>query len=204
MAFRIQKLSLGENRRTELLEAIAADVASQSAADRYFPEEDTDMRLFFTLNGESDLETFAYSSSNASVWLTDAYRNTKELLASWGVKTDASQTDAENDTAQIESITLQKYDPYASMNRLSDPVSALFLSYRSDSDDEFPFRQDFGTRPELTDPQQIAEIAPSLRSTYFMSGGGYIAAVKLTGSSRYVYKFLPYEDAPDYINQKMG
>lgn len=200
----IQKLSLGENRRKELLEAIAADVASQSAADRYFPEEDADMRLFFTLNGESDLETFAYSSSNASVWLTDAYQNTKALLASWGVETDASQTGAENDAAQIESITLQKYDPYASMNRLSDPVSVLFLSYRSDSDDEFPFRQDFGIRPELTDPQQIAEIAPSLRSTYFMSGGGYIAAVKLTGSSRYVYKFLPYEDAPDYINQKMG
>ena len=37
-----------------------------------------------------------------------------------------------------------------------------------------------------------------------MSGGGYIAAVKLAGSGKYVYKFLPYEDAPDYINQKMG
>ena len=220
----IQKLNLGENRRKELLEAIAADVASQGAADRYFPEEDADLRLFFTLNGESDLETFAYSSSNASVWLTDAYQNTTALLASWGVENSAPQTGTENSAVQtetavsetedaadiaaagiqIESVTLQKYDPYASMNRLSDPVSVLFLSYRSDSDDEFPFRQDFGTRPELTDPQQIAEIAPSLRSTYFMSGGGYIAAVKLAGSSKYVYKFLPYEDAPDYINQKMG
>ena len=89
------------------------------------------------------------------------------------------------------------------MNKISDPVSVLFQSYRSDSDDEFPFRQDFGSRPEITDPEQISQIAPALRSTYFMSDGGCIAAVKLEGNSEYVYKFLPYESAPEFIRQKM-
>lgn len=215
----VQRISLGENRRAELLEAVASDVASQSVEDRYFPESDADARLFFTLNGESDLETFGYSSSNATVWLTDSYRNTKALLAEWGAEVDGdsggtaagstagSAADigtGDSSAAGIESITLQKYDPYASMNKLKEPASALFLSYRSDSADDFPFRQDFGTRPGLTDARQISEIAPSLRSTYFMSGGGYVAAVKTEGSDRYTYMFLPYEAAPDFINQKMS
>lgn len=170
----------------------------RASAAAIFREKDAEARLFFTLNGESDLETFQYSTSNASVWITDEFKETKALLKEWGALDEES-----GETGKIESITLQKFDPYGSMNKISDPVSVLFQSYRSDSDDEFPFRQDFGSRPEITDPEQISQIAPALRSTYFMSDGGCIAAVKLEGNSEYVYKFLPYESAPEFIRQKM-
>ena len=249
----ISEIKLGENKRAQLLAAIASDMTAQSVEDRYFPEKDTVARLFFTLNGESDLETFGCNASNASVWLTSSYKETAALLSEWGVDVgidgtgemehaeslggirqpemehaeslgDVQQPEMEHTESlgdvqqpemehaeilsdvqqpEIESITLQKFDPYASMNQISDPMSVLFLSYRSASDDDFPIQQDFGTRPQLTDSNQISEIAPALRSTYFMSGGGYIAAVKLSGSDQYIYKFLPYESAPDFINQKM-
>ena len=194
----LRKISLADDSRKALLEAVASDLSSQSVNSRYFPEKDAEARLFFTLNGESDLETFEYSTSNASVWITDEFTETKALLKEWGALNEES-----GETGKIESITLQKFDPYGSMNKITDPVSVLFQSYRSDSDDEFPFRQDFGSRPEITDPEQISQIAWALRSTYFMSDGGCIAAVKLEGSSEYVYKFLPYESAPEFIRQKM-
>ena len=208
----VSEITLGEKKRAELLAAIAFDTASQSVEDRYFPEKEISARLLFSLNGEGDLETFSYNASNASVWLTSSYRKTAALLSEWGVDVKIDGTAEMERTGssgaalqpEIESITLQKFDPYASMNKISDPMSILFLSYRSASDDDFPLRQDFGTRPELTDANQISEIAPALRSTYFMSGGGYVAAVKLSGSDQYIYKFLPYESAPDFINQKMS
>ena len=208
----IRRIDPGEESRRALLTAIASDLSSQSVSDRYFPEEDAGARLFFTLNGESDLDTFAYSTSNVSVWITEDFEETVALLKGWGAEiyfdgagtSEAdTQVSADSKSQKIESITLQKFDPYGSMNCISDPVSVLFQSYKSDSADEFPFRQDFGTRPEFTEAEQISEIAPALRSTYFMSGGGYIAAVKLTGGSEYIYKFLPYESAPDFIRQKM-
>lgn len=200
----VSEIKLGENKRAQLLAAIASDIVSQSAEDRYFPQKDVSARLFFTLNGESDLETFGYHTSNASIWLTDSYKKTAALLFEWGVDIGAGERSEAVQQPNIESVTLQKFDPYASMNKISDPMSVLFLSYRSKSDDDFPIRQDFGTRPKLTDANQISEIVPALRSNYFMSGGGYIAAVKLTGSDQYIYKFIPYESAPDFINQKMN
>ena len=93
-----------------------------------------------------------------------------------------TQVSADSKSQKIESITLQEIRSLRIDESHSDPVSVLFQSYKSDSADEFPFRQDFGTRPEFTSGTDFRNRACSA-STYFMSGGGYIAAVKLTGAA---------------------
>lgn len=198
----VSEIRFSSEKRGELLNALAADISAQDVNDRYFPEKDADMVLFFTLNGESDLKAFSHSMSNVSIYLTDEYVNTRRLLSEWNA--DEAGSGSVVSVYDVESIMLQRFDPYGSMNKISDPVSMLFLSYKSVTDMEFILQQDFGNRPVLKSEEQISELLPGLRSTYFMSGGGYLAAIKLQGRSEYIYKFLPYEYAPDFVNKKMN
>lgn len=223
----VREIQADEQGRSELLQAMAEDLTEQSVEDRYFPESSPLGTIFFTLNGESDTEQFRTSTSNARIDITAFFTKTIRLLSGWGLDlpvgaesgTDAAETDtADGDPAgggtaagasglsaeNVESVTLQKFDPYASMNRMRSPISLLFQSYRSQSDSDFILTQDFGTRPALTDRGQIDEILPALRSSYFMSKGGYLAAVKFRGSNRFTYMFIPYDSAPEFLRVKMG
>lgn len=181
----VSEIRFSSEKRGELLNALAADISAQKVNDRYFPGKDADMVLFFTLNGESDLKAFSHSMSNVSIYLTDEYVNTRRLLSEWNA--DEAGSGSVVSVYDVESIMLQRFDPYGSMNKISDPVSMLFLSYKSVTDMEFILQQDFGNRPVLKSEEQISELLPGLRSTYFMSGGGYLAAIKLQGRSEYIY-----------------
>ncbi len=196
----IREIRMDEENRQLLLTALADDAAEQSVEDRYFPESESSAMLYFTLNGESDLESMGCSASNAAIHLTGAYERTMALMEQWGISQNRSE-DASG--SSIEGIILQKFDPFASMNRMTDPISLLFQTYRSSGSDDFILSKDFGNRPEITDPQQIAELEPALRSISFMSRGGYLAAVRMTGSEDYVYEFIPEDAAPVWLQEKM-
>ncbi|MCR5666934.1 MAG: hypothetical protein K6G01_08895 [Eubacterium sp.] len=179
-------LDITDEARGQLLSALKTDLLSMSVEERYFPDEDALGVLFFTTSGETDLDTFAYHLGNASVYITSAYTNTIAFLE------ENHLMDLMTFEGEIESITLQEYDPYGGVvNGRTEPLSNLFLSYKSDDVDSFVVKEDFGSKQAITDPDQISELVSQMRSVYNMTRSGYLAAVKISGSDDYIYKYLP-------------
>ncbi|SDB22251.1 hypothetical protein [Eubacterium oxidoreducens] len=179
-------LDITDDARQQLLSALKTDILAVSSNDRYFPEEDALGVLFFTTSGETDLETFAFHLGNAPIFLTSDYTNTLAFLE------ENQLTDLMTFDGEIESITLQEYNPYGSVvNSRTEPLSNLFFSYKSDDVDSFVVKEDFGSKQAITDPDRIKELTGQLRSIYNMTRSGYLAAVKISGSDDYIYKYLP-------------
>jgi ABC-2 type transport system permease protein len=189
------RVDLSAARRAELLQAIASDVAAQPAQARYFPSQAELGVLMFSDDGDTDAESFAYGIENALVYLTPDMTNTVRFLKDNGLY------DYTVFKGQIESLSFQRYDPYSGWNKVSRPTSAYFMGYRADSGDQFWTREDAGLHVTVTDGAKIAAILPSLRSTYFMSDGGYLVVAKLAGAETYVYRYLPAALAPDFVKK---
>lgn len=191
------KLSIDSSQRQELLSCIAEDVANQSVEERYFPKEDAVGIIMFSLSGDSDSLQFGYNFDNAVVYLTPEFTNTLQFFKDAGLSYCFDFED------EIESITLQAFNPYVSkVNTMVRPSSAFFMGYTTGYSGEYIQVKDFGGDLELTEPEEISEISGLLQNNYFMSGGGYLACVKIKGKEQYVYKFLPVQDAPDDIKNK--
>ncbi|MFT8889439.1 MAG: hypothetical protein ABF904_11560 [Ethanoligenens sp.] len=185
-------LNLSADKRAALLKALAADVEDQPLSDRYFPKGSALGVLMFSQAGDSDTKTYAYNLENTEVYLTSAFTNTLQFL------NDNGLSSVLNFDGGAESVTLMKYNPYVSKNRAVSPQTPYFMSYTADNGSSFILQKDFGKNYTVDDPDQVAELLPLLQNDYYMSGGGYLAAVKLK-SGIYVYKFLPYADAPREI-----
>ncbi len=184
-------LDLSDGQRQELLTAIGKDRAGQTAEEFNFPEEQAVAVLMFSQNGEYDCEYYAFNLDNSFIYVTAEDEHVIAWLEQYELY-DLVDADVE-----IESITLQEFDPYIGMDGLSDPFGVYFMSYRADSLDDFMIQKDFGKKNTITDAERIAQIVPGLRNGYFMSGGGYLAAVKVAGTDGYIYMFLPEEYAAD-------
>jgi hypothetical protein len=65
------------------------------------------------------------------------------------------------------------------------------MGYLSGSPNDFRIMKDFGRANVVNDPEKIADIMCRLRSDYFLSVPGSLAAVKYKGSDLWVYKFAP-------------
>ncbi len=189
----IYELTLGDDKRRELLKAIGTDISGMTIEERYFPEGETIAVLMFSQTGDDDSSTFAYHLNNAFVYLTSGYENTIAWL-----EENALMDYVENDY-EIESISLQRMDPYIGINEPDYPMGMYFMAYRADSGDEFMIQKDFGNRYVITDREEIAEIFSGLKNGYYMSEGGFLAAVKLAGIDEYVYMFLPEALVPSFI-----
>ncbi|MGN0295318.1 MAG: hypothetical protein ACI4D3_15075 [Lachnospiraceae bacterium] len=189
------QLTLDEEARNALLSAIQADLSVMTLEERYFPEESAQAVLMFSQNGEYDCRYYAYHLDNAFLYLTGNYVNTigwledNQLLSLLGQSAEPEK--------DIECILLQKLDPYIGMNDPAYPMGMYFMSYCADSADEFLIQKDFGKKYTITDEEEIEAILPHLQNGYFMSRGGYLAAVKIKGEERYRYLFLPTEWMPE-------
>lgn len=188
-----QPLTLSADKRAALLKALAADVAAQPLSDRYFPSKPALGVLMFSQAGDSDTKTYAYNLENAEVYLTGAFTNTLNFL------NDNGLSGALSFSGTVESITLMKYNPYVSKDRAAVPEDPYFMGYTANNAGSFILQKDFGKNDVVDDPDQIRELMPLLQNDYYMSRGGYLAAVKFQGSDTYVYKFLPLADAPKKI-----
>ncbi len=189
-----QMLQLGSEKRKEFLQCISKDIASQSLEDRYFPNRPPLGIIMFTQSDGSSSLNFAYNLENALVFVTSGFRNTLNFLKEYHLE------QCFEFTGEIESITLQKYNPFNGISRSYKPMSQYFIAYRETTNHRFiGENKDFGKDYVVKDANKIAEVASFLRNDYFMSDGGYLAAVKIKGTNQYVYKFLPYTDAPQYI-----
>ena len=62
-------------------------------------------------------------------------------------------------------------------------------------------QKDFGNKYVIDDPDKIQEVTAGLRNGYYMSRGGYLAAVKLDGQDGYRYMFLPEIYVPDFVRK---
>ena len=189
-----QKLELTEEERESLLEAIAEDSYVQSLEDRYYPDKQAKAVFMFTKTGEHDRDSFAYHLNNAFVYVTDEFTNTLAWMAGHGFT--VGQTPA------IESITLQKFNPYENVNGFHYPMSMYFMSYCSDDLEDFLILKDFGKKYTLTGKEEIRQLREGLRNTYFMDEGGYLAAVKYEGQEGYAYMFLPSAEKPDFVAEE--
>ena len=187
--------------RSELLAALAEDVAAQSVDDRYHPASTCRGVVMFTQAGDTAAETFAYSIENTVVYLTDEFTNT---LAWFEEKGLAGYLALPDEAAQVESMTFQRYAPYEAMNAVSDPTSAYFMGYRSDTDQQFITMMDWGTKFSTDDAAQIAELLPLCRNACYLDGGGYLVSAKLAGQEQYAYLFIPAEDAPEWLVRVAG
>lgn len=196
----IKKLDLSEDYRKQLQNAIAADIQALDTDELYHPTTDVKAQLMFTMNGEEALADFSEDNASAVVDITDNWKNTETLLESWTVM-PAEQ--APGESGVFSDVLIQKFDPYSSMNGMTSPVSLFFGQYFSSSAEDFILRQDFGNRPDLNDSTQINELAAASRGAYYMDGGGYLLAFKVSGSDSYVYRFLPYDNAPEFIKSKL-
>lgn len=186
-----RKLELTKEQRESLLNAIAEDCYTQSKEDRYYPEEEAEAVLMFTKTGEHDIENFAYHLNNTFVYVTQEFRNTLSWMDENGFTTEKDQ--------EIESITLQKFNPYENVNGFHYPMSMYFMSYRADDMEEFLILKDFGKKYTISGKEEIRQLKKGLRNTYFMDEGGYLAAVKIKGQEGFAYMFLPKDETPDFI-----
>jgi ABC-2 type transport system permease protein len=189
-------VALSNEKRQELLAAIAADVAGQTWQQRYFPREAPAGVIMFSQDGEKDSRSFAYNLENTLVYVTGSFTHTLAFLEENGLR------ELLDFQGGIESIAFQKYNPYGGINKRKVPLSSYFMAYRTGSPDSYLIEEDFGKKRPVTDPDKIAELMPLLQNSYFMNDGGYLAAVKLAGQDVYVYKYLPAALAPPYVSGK--
>lgn len=192
---RIAAVECTDEERASLLEALAADLSNMNANERYLPSKPARAALMFTLSPELDVSSFGYSFSNAVTYVTDDWTNTMAWLEGKGLIEALGGT---LDARVIEQLTFQLDDPYASINKVTQPVSRYFMAYRSETAGQYWITQDFGALKVVDDQEQIAEIAPSLRMGCYMTGG-YLVQAKLRGIEAYVYFYLPAELAPSYL-----
>lgn len=196
---RPRSLELTQADRLELLEALAADVAAQGSADRYYPGSACRGVIMFTQGGQADAESFAYRLGNSVVYLTDSFESTLAWFQENGLGAYL-----EASAADIESLTFQRYDPHASTGALTDPQSIVFKGYRDSSSSNFVFVQDWGSLYTTTDAEEIAGVLPALRNTYAVDGGGYLVCAKLSGIDEYSYFFLPADLASSDLKKAVG
>ncbi|MBP3384254.1 MAG: hypothetical protein J6M22_02205 [Firmicutes bacterium] len=189
------ELTLTEEQRAEMLYSIQKDMEKLTLQEKYYPDDEVEAVLMFSQNGEMDYEYFSYHLDNAFLYLTQDYENTLGWLEENEILEYIGQKPA------IESIVLQRMDPYIGINDLKYPMGMYFMSYCADSADEFLIQKDFGDKYIITDQEDIEEISAVLQNGYFMSGGGYLAAVKLEGEDRYRYMFLPQDCIPSFIRR---
>ena len=184
--------------RAELLQALAQDVAAQSADDRYRPAGPCRGVVMFTQSGGQAADTFAYGIENTVVYLTDSFPRTLAWFHDNGL--DQYLTAPSDDVTQlVDQVTVQRFNPYAGMTPPTDPRSAYFMGYRSTAAENFTTLQDFGVKWSTYDKGEIAEIMGLARNTYYMDGGGYLVSAKLKGQAAYTYLFIPAADAPEWL-----
>lgn len=187
------QLTLSDEQRQLLLQALRQDTAEMSLDERYFPESPAKAVLMFTTSGEQDCKYYTYHLNNEYLYLTDAYRNTLSWLAKNNLLSLVSVR------PQVEYITLQRFDPYIGINGLSYPMGMYFMAYCADTGSEFLIQKDFGKQYTITDETEISAILEELQDGCFMTRGGYLAAVKIAGEARLRYLFLPESQAPDFL-----
>ena len=192
------ELSLSDAVREELLQAMAEDITNQSFEDRYFADNTAKAVLMFTQNTEYDLQYYSYHLDNAFVFITDEFTNTMQVLEKYGF------ADLTNTKPEIESVVVQEFNPYASVNGLKEPFSMYFMAYKAESENEFIVQKDFGKQITITSEKRISSLRKVMHNNYFMSRGGYLAAVKVKGSDMWVYQFIPYSEAPDFLKRSSG
>lgn len=195
-----QLLNCDAQARSELLSALAEDAAKQPVEDRYHPQGACRGVLMFTQRGDVAADTFDYSIDNAIVYLTDSYTQTLAWLDAKGLSGYLVSPGAD----EIESMTFQRYSPYEGMNDPSKPLSAYFMSYKSNQGLQFITTKDFGTKYTEDDPEKIAELLPLCRNSYFMDDGGILASCKLKGQDAYTYLFIPNDAAPKWLARVVG
>lgn len=192
---RIMAVECTDEERAALLQALAADLADLNANERYLPSKPTRVALMFTLSPELDVASFGYSFSNAVSYVTDDWTRTMAWLEGKGL-VEALGTAL--DSRVIEQLTFQLDDPYASINKVTQPVSRYFMAYRSSTAGQYWITQDFGALKVVDEQDKIADIVPNLRTGCYMTGG-YLVQAKLRGIEAYVYFYLPAEFAPSYL-----
>lgn len=187
--------------RSQLLAALAEDVAGQSVEDRYHPAGTCRGVLMFTQAGESSAETFSYGIENAVVYLTDEFEHT---LAWFEEKGLSSYLVLDDEAGAVERITVQRYAPFDGMNAVTEPQSAYFMGYRAAVEQQFVSMQDFGTKFSTDDADQIAELLPLARNACYLDGGGYLLSCKLAGQEAYSYLVIPADEAPEWLVRVAG
>lgn len=192
---RIVAVECTDEERAELLDALAADLAETSAAERYQSTSPARVALMFTLSPELDVASFGYSFSNAVTYVTDDWVRTMAWLAEKGY---IDALGGELDPKVIEELTFQLDDPYASINKVTQPVSRYFMAYRSETAGQYWITQDYGALKTMDSQAEIAEVVPNLRMGCYMTGG-YLVQAKLRGIEAYVYFYLPFELAPETL-----
>ena len=192
---RIMAVECTDEERAALLQALAADLADLNANERYLPSKPTRVALMFTLSPELDVASFGYSFSNAVSYVTDDWTRTMAWLEGKGL---VEALGIALDSRVIEQLTFQLDDPYASINKVTQPVSRYFMAYRSSTAGQYWITQDFGALKVVDEQDKIADIVPNLRTGCYMTGG-YLVQAKLRGIEAYVYFYLPAELAPSYL-----
>ncbi|MDR1068660.1 MAG: hypothetical protein LBL36_05390 [Clostridiales Family XIII bacterium] len=183
-------LSIDAENRARLLAAIRADISAQKTEDRYFPKDEPLGILMFTFDGENDVNSFSYHLNNSFVYLDESFENTLSYLNANGLWFDDGMTNS-IDPDEVETLIVQPYDPYIGINKPSFPQSPYFMSYLSDSPDDFRILKDFGEKDIVKDPARKKQILSEMRSAYFLSEEGSLVAVKYKSSNKWVYKFWP-------------
>ena len=184
-----------DEERAALLTALSHDLANTNANERYLPAKPARAALMFTLSPELDVASFGYSFSNAVTYVTDDWTETMAWLESKGL---IDALGGQLDARVIESLTFQLDDPYASINKVTQPVSRYFMAYRSETAGQYWITQDYGALKVVDEQSKIAEVVPNLRMGCYMTGG-YLVQAKLRGIEAYVYFYMPAELAPSYL-----
>lgn len=192
---RIMAVECTDEERAALLQALANDLARTNANERYMPSKPARFALMFTLSPELDVASFGYSFSNALTYITDDWTDTMAWFEGKGLVDALGST---LDPMVIEQLTFQLDDPYASVNKVTSPVSRYFMAYRTEMAGSYWITQDYGALKVVEEQGKIAQIMPNLRMGCYMTGG-YLVQAKLRGIEAYVYFYLPAELAPSYL-----
>lgn len=196
-----QVVNCDDVARSELLAALAEDVANQSVEDRYHPDETCRGVLMFTQTGEAAVESFSYNIENTVIYVTDEFTRTLAWFEEKGLSEYLALPD---EASLVESVAVQRYDPFGGMNAVAEPQSAYFLGYRAATGQQFVSMKDFGTTFSTDDAAEIAELLPLAKNAYYLDRGGYLLSIKLVGQEAYAYLFVAADDAPEWLVRVAG
>ena len=166
-------LSLDNDKRAELIDAIISDKASESIEDRYFPKEDCLGMLRFSQTTRSVCEVYIYEKDTAIL----SFLRENELYS-------ALEKSYEITGASIYSVPLFIDDSSYGFTMVAKAVENPRTNFSKEAHVNGIARHDY---------EALAEAA---RPTYFVKDGGYYVIFNILNEDREtkrVGKFIPFE-----------
>jgi hypothetical protein len=184
------KVNATTDFRNQLLNAINKDIQMQTTDERYFQEKPAIGILTFgkTADEVPGSPEYTVDPNNKTVFVTDDFINTIAFLKEKGLY------DKFANTSEVTGIAVSRFVPNFNMAWGSPSMTYYFRTIIGGSY--------LTNQYQVTDTNQINEILAKASTNCFAKQLGYLVQIKLKDKSS-IIRFLPENEAPDFIKQNV-